>query len=213
MQTETPETRTRRRWHFNRWVVVGVAALLAHGAWTAYAFRSALTQAKALEWEGEYTDPVEAIRADWKAAFKKATWLDGVLHVRIGTGEALEQHRSIVQRLNPKGLRIYDGHALRDLSSLKGLTRLEALVVENDDLLEPAMRAASTFRRNGLSVEIWATGSNRKRFDKASKSGAAAIISYDYKNGIPNMLIRCEPDIHDKLVAAGLPDLDAKPRS
>ncbi|GMM92062.1 histidine--tRNA ligase [Qipengyuania sp. MTN3-11] len=88
-----------------------------------------------------------------------------------------------------------------------------ALVVEHDDLLEPATRAASTFRSNGLSAEVWATGSKRKRFDKAAKSGAEAIISYDYKDGVPNMLIRCDEEVHSKLVAAGLPGLDAKPRN
>ena len=87
-----------------------------------------------------------------------------------------------------------------------------ALVVENEDLLEPALRAASLFRRNGLATEVWASGSLKKRYDKAVKSGAEAIISYDYKNGIPNMLVRCEQHIHQKLVVAGLPDLDALPR-
>jgi histidyl-tRNA synthetase len=88
-----------------------------------------------------------------------------------------------------------------------------ALVVENDDLIEPALRAASTFRTHGLSAEVWATGSKRKRFDKAAKSGADAIISYDYKDGTPHMLVRCDEEVHRKLVAAGLTDLDAKPRT
>ncbi len=88
-----------------------------------------------------------------------------------------------------------------------------ALVVEHDDLLEPALRAASTFRSHGLSAEVWATGSKRKRFDKATKSGADALISYDYKDGIPNMLVRCDEQTHQKLVMAGLPGLDAKPRA
>ena len=88
-----------------------------------------------------------------------------------------------------------------------------ALVVENDELLEPALRAASMFRSNGLSAEVWASGSKRKRFDKAAKSGADAIISYDHKDGVPNMLIKCDDEAHRKLVSAGLPDLDAKPRA
>ena len=57
--------------------------MLAWSEWRAYAFRSALSQAKALGWKVEYTDPVEEIRTNWKAAFKKETWLDGVTHVNV----------------------------------------------------------------------------------------------------------------------------------
>ena len=88
-----------------------------------------------------------------------------------------------------------------------------ALVVENDGLLEPALRAASTFRNAGLSAEVWASGSPRKRFDKAAKSGADAIITYNIEDGIPKMTIKCEWDVHQTLIAAGLRDLDAKPRN
>ena len=121
----TDPTPPRRKWHFQRWLLLLAIALLAYAGWTTYAFRSALSQAKALGWAVEYTDPVETIRANWKRAFKKETWLDGVTGVRIPTSEAFEQHLAIVHRLNPKALIIEDTATLRDLSALKPLDQLK----------------------------------------------------------------------------------------
>ena len=122
MTTDTPP---RRKWHLTRWLTVFIAAALGWSGWQAYAFRSALAEAKALGWEVNYTDTVEEIRKNWKASFKKATWLDGVTYVRIPTSEAFEQHLAVVYWLNPKSLTIDVAATLRDLSALKRLTRLE----------------------------------------------------------------------------------------
>ena len=94
MTTDTPP---RRNWHFTRWLIVLIVAMLGWSGWRAYAFRSALSQAKALGWEVGYFDPVETIRRDWKAAFKKETWLDGVTEVYIPTSESFEQNLTIVR--------------------------------------------------------------------------------------------------------------------
>ena len=124
MTTTSPP---RRNWHFTRWLIVFIVAVFGWGGWRAYAFRSALAEARALGWQVEYTDPVKTIRKRWKAAFKKETWLDGVKAVRIPTSEEFEQHLAIVRRLNPKGLQIYNAATLRDLSALKALTRLQSV--------------------------------------------------------------------------------------
>ena len=47
-----------------------------------------------------------------------------------------------------------------------------AIVVNDDRALSAAFGAASRLRREGLATEIVATGSPRKRFDRASKRGA-----------------------------------------
>ena len=125
MPTETPPP--RRNWHFTRWLIVAIIAMFGWSGWQAYAFRSALAEARALGWQWQYIDPVEVIRKDWKAAFKKETWLDGVTYVTIPTSEAFEQHLAIVHRLNPKALQIISGATLRDLSALKPLTRLKSV--------------------------------------------------------------------------------------
>lgn len=51
------------------------------------------------------------------------------------------------------------------------------LVVEDDAQIAYSQGLTSVIRKSGVSVEMIATGSPRKRFDKAVKSGAATILS------------------------------------
>ena len=127
MTTDPPSP--RRKWHLQRWLLLLAAGFLAYGGWTQYAFRAALKEARALGWAVYYTDPYEVIRADWKAAFRKATWLDGVTGVDIPTSEEFEQHLAILHRLNPKELRIMDASTLRDIPKLNGISRLQSVVL------------------------------------------------------------------------------------
>ena len=129
MNTEPATPPPRRKWHLQRWFLLA-ASLLAYAGWTQYAFRSALKEAKALRWTVEYTDPVEDIQRNWKAAFMKRTWLDGVTLVEIHTSEEFEQHLAIVHRLNPKRLDIFETARLPDVSTLKGLARLQWVSLE-----------------------------------------------------------------------------------
>lgn len=54
-----------------------------------------------------------------------------------------------------------------------------AVVVENDIALGAALRACRLLRGNGLTANLFATGSPRKRFDRATKSGATGIVAID----------------------------------
>ena len=128
MTTTSPP---RRNWHFTRWLIVLIIAVFGWSGWRAYAFRSALAEAKALGWTVRYTDPVKTIWKNWKSAFKKETWLHGVTGVIIPTSEAFEQNLAIVHRLDPKGLRISNAATLRDLSALKPFTRLQGVVLHD----------------------------------------------------------------------------------
>ena len=58
-----------------------------------------------------------------------------------------------------------------------------AIVVEDDAAMEAALAAASRLRANGLSVELVATGSPRKRFDRAVKKGAREIVVLGFADG------------------------------
>ena len=129
MTTDTPSP--RRKWHLQRWLLLLAAGFLAYGGWTQYAFRAALKEARALGWDVSYTDPYEEIRKNWTAAFRIATWLDGVTYVGIPTGEEFEQHLAIVHRLNPEKMRIFNAVTLRDLSALKPLTRLRYVALDD----------------------------------------------------------------------------------
>ena len=57
------------------------------------------------------------------------------------------------------------------------------IVVEDDGAAEAAWGAASHLRSNGLSVEIIASGSARKRFDRAVKKGALEIAVLALSDG------------------------------
>jgi histidyl-tRNA synthetase len=58
-----------------------------------------------------------------------------------------------------------------------------AIVVEDEGALGTAMAAAARLRAAGLSVELVATGSPRKRFDRAVKKGAREIVVLGIADG------------------------------
>ena len=58
-----------------------------------------------------------------------------------------------------------------------------AIVVEDDGAMDAAWAAASRLRGSGLSVELFATGSPRKRYDRAVKKGAREIVVLGVADG------------------------------
>ena len=65
-------------------------------------------------------------------------------------------------------------------------TSLDVVVaVETDDVLAQAIAAMGVLRRAGLSLDTVASGSPRKRYDKASKMQARALVSVNLKDGQP----------------------------
>jgi histidyl-tRNA synthetase len=59
-----------------------------------------------------------------------------------------------------------------------------AVVVENSEREADALAILSGLRRSGLSAELFASGSPRKRYDKALKIDPAMVISVDIRDGI-----------------------------
>jgi len=59
------------------------------------------------------------------------------------------------------------------------------LAVEDDAALPFAQKAITALRFQGIDAEMIATGSARKRFDKAVKSGAKVIVSFQLRDGAP----------------------------
>ena len=57
------------------------------------------------------------------------------------------------------------------------------VVVENDAALTPALAKLAEIRRSGRSADMVASGSPKKRFDKAVKMGARALIAFDMRDG------------------------------
>jgi histidyl-tRNA synthetase len=54
------------------------------------------------------------------------------------------------------------------------------MAVEDDRALTDGYRALNAFRKAGLAADIVATGSPRKRYDKAAKVPARVIVSVTY---------------------------------
>jgi histidyl-tRNA synthetase len=74
-------------------------------------------------------------------------------------------------------------------------SRLDAVIaVEDDSQLALAMKALTALRGGGFSAEIVASGSPRKRFDKAAKIPAHALISVGTRDGAPHVNVRGDGD-------------------
>ncbi len=64
--------------------------------------------------------------------------------------------------------------------------QLDAVIaLEDDSLLALAMRGLAALREGGCAAELVATGSPRKRYDKAAKIPARALISLSLRDGHP----------------------------
>lgn len=73
--------------------------------------------------------------------------------------------------------------------------RLDAVIaVEDDGQLAPAMKAMAALRNGGFATEIVASGSPRKRFDKAAKIPAHALISVGTRDGALHINVRGDGD-------------------
>ncbi|MEL0209344.1 MAG: histidine--tRNA ligase, partial [Novosphingobium sp.] len=75
----------------------------------------------------------------------------------------------------------------------KGEAKADVIVVVEDDaLLTGGIAQVSRLRREGISAELVASGSARKRFDKAVKMGAKAILALAMRDGQPAARVRAE---------------------
>jgi histidyl-tRNA synthetase len=82
------------------------------------------------------------------------------------------------------------------------------LAVEHDGALADAQRAISQFRRAGLSADMIATGSPKKRFDKAAKVPARVLVALNRKEERTVSNLRApEPSAAQETVARVLQEL------
>jgi histidyl-tRNA synthetase len=65
-----------------------------------------------------------------------------------------------------------------------------AVVVESREREADALAILSGLRRSSLSAELFASGSPRKRYDKALKADPAMVISVDVRDGVPGRFNR-----------------------
>jgi len=77
-----------------------------------------------------------------------------------------------------------------------------AVVAESREREIDALALVSTYRRAGFSAEMFASGSPRKRFDKAQKSEPEVIISLDQRDGAMGNAFRCDRAHYARLTEA-----------
>jgi histidyl-tRNA synthetase len=77
-----------------------------------------------------------------------------------------------------------------------------AIVAENVECENDAHALASRLRRSHFSCEVFATGSPRKRYDRARKLEPAMIASLDVRNGVPARSLKSLDDRFDRTSVA-----------
>jgi histidyl-tRNA synthetase len=78
------------------------------------------------------------------------------------------------------------------------------IVVEDEAALAAALTSASRLRSAGLSVELVATGSPRKRYDRAVKKGAQEIIVLGFADDKVTRRIKSNDQPRAESLLAGL---------
>ncbi|MCC6829455.1 MAG: histidine--tRNA ligase [Novosphingobium sp.] len=75
------------------------------------------------------------------------------------------------------------------------------IAVEDDAALTRAQQAITALRANGISADMIASGSPRKRFDKASKINAEVLVSFAVKDGavVANLRSAQKSDMYDRI--------------
>jgi histidyl-tRNA synthetase len=73
------------------------------------------------------------------------------------------------------------------------------IAVEDDRALATAFRGLRLFRDHGFATDMVATGSPRKRFDKANKMGAKVLVGIKLDGDTPTISTRAAPGVaeHD----------------
>jgi histidyl-tRNA synthetase len=81
--------------------------------------------------------------------------------------------------------------------------RLDVVIaLESDDEFGFATAKLAELRRAGFAADIVATGSPRKRFDKAGKLGATFLVSIGQRDGVRSVNVRGEADGREQRVHA-----------
>jgi histidyl-tRNA synthetase len=78
------------------------------------------------------------------------------------------------------------------------------IAVEEDSALDLAVRAITMMRREGLSADMVATGSPRKRYDKASKIPAKVLVSFRGDSTSSSVATKAAPGVQEHEIVKDL---------
>ncbi|HWK41264.1 MAG TPA: histidine--tRNA ligase [Croceibacterium sp.] len=73
------------------------------------------------------------------------------------------------------------------------------IAVENDEVLAFSQSVLAQFRHAGLASDIIASGSPKKRFDKATKAGSASIVSFSWQDEAIAYGVRGPSELTDRI--------------
>lgn len=133
-----PTRRSLKRalWSRSRWnlgLVTLILVLCGWFGWKKYELNSAVEEMRAAGCL-YYTalNPLDIVREDWHAAFRRKTWTGGQRLLWVPRGSDLGRYKNSIRRLNPTYLVIKDGgESLHNLDDLEGLTNLQQLYLNN----------------------------------------------------------------------------------
>jgi histidyl-tRNA synthetase len=86
------------------------------------------------------------------------------------------------------------------------------IAVEDDEALNFSIKAAKALREAGFSTDLIASGSPRKRFDKATKTGARMVFSFSMHEGKIKHSFRGDADALGAVDKVLMPLIDASDR-
>ena len=89
------------------------------------------------------------------------------------------------------------------VTALLGGTVDVAIVVEDDAAMASAWSSATRLRAAGLSVELIASGSPRKRYDRAVKRGAGEIVVLGFADGAVTRRVKAGEPSRAEAILAG----------
>ncbi|MCE9610054.1 MAG: hypothetical protein K8R23_07575 [Chthoniobacter sp.] len=120
-------------WRVLGWaMLVAVVAACGWSGWRAYDYRAAVREARAAGFDfRESPTPFVAIRADWRAALRPATWTQRQRRLLLPAGTDLAPLRPLLLRLDPTDLTVV---RCRQVDALRGLTRLRNLSLSGSDV-------------------------------------------------------------------------------
>ncbi len=160
---------------------------------------------EASEFFAQVTEGLSAAGVQWERAPRLVRGLDYYRHTAFefvtdqlgaqGTVLAGGRYDGLIEALGgPHTPAVGWAAGVERLAMMIGSTEAEkpqvAVVAETRGTEADATRMLSALRRSGFSAELFASGSPKKRYEKALKSDPAMTISFDVREGVPGRFHR-----------------------
>lgn len=118
---------SKKRLRFFAACLLSLMVVGAWAGWREHDYRVAVREAEAVGFEWTSAEPIDRIREDWRAAFRRPTW---TTHRSLDVTPVPDwpRHMRLIRRLNPTRLSV---SGVKDFGFLEGLSRLQRLHVQD----------------------------------------------------------------------------------